>query len=148
MHRHMIASDTFGITAGRDSATTRRLEDAANLYLRAKDFLAQRIRYSDFFGNLNIMKWLIDDLYEIIEFDEEFFDFYDLYYVLKSPHKVTFMYEERVMNLESVMEGSECTVCFNGKWFRSRDDFFKDAMVDGTTVTAVYDDFYAFELVE
>ncbi len=94
------------------------------------------------------MKWLIDDLYEIIEFDEEFFDFYDLYYVLKSPHKVTFMYEERVMNLESVMEGSECTVCFNGKWFRSRDDFFKDAMVDGTTVTAVYDDFYAFELVE
>ena len=125
-----------------------KLEDAANLYLRAKDFLAQRIRYNAFFGNLNIMKWLIDDLYEIIEFDEEFFDFYDLYYVLKSPHKVTFMYEEQVMNLDSVMEGSECTVCFNGKWFRSRDDFFKDAMVGGTTATTVYDDFYAFEVVE
>ncbi len=125
-----------------------RLEDAANLYLRAKDFLAQRIRYNAFFGNLNIMKWLIDDLYEIIEFDEDFFDFYDLYYILKSPHKVTFMYEEQVMKLESVMEGSECTVCFNGKWFRSRDDFFKDAMVGETTATTVYDDFYAFEVVE
>ncbi len=42
-----------------------RMEDAADLYLRAKDFLAQRISYNAFFGNLNIMKWLIDDLYKI-----------------------------------------------------------------------------------
>jgi hypothetical protein len=37
----------------------------------ARDFLAQRIRYNPFFGDLNMMKWLIDDLYEIIEFDPE-----------------------------------------------------------------------------
>ena len=123
-------------------------DEAVNLYLSAKDFLAQRIRYNAFFGNLNIMKWLIDDLYEIIEFDEEYFDFYDLYYLLKTPHKITFMYEEQEMVLESVMEGRECTVCFNGKWFRSRDDFFKDAMIDGTTATSVYDDLYGFEVIE
>ena len=123
-------------------------DEAVNLYLSAKDFLAQGIRYNAFFGNLNIMKWLIDDLYEIIEFDEEYFDFYDLYYLLKTPHKITFMYEEHEMVLESVMEGRECTVCFNGKWFRSRDDFFKDAMIDGTTATSVYDDLYGFEVIE
>ena len=44
---------------------------------------AQRIRHNAFFGNLNIMKWLIDDLYELIEFDEEYFDFFDLYYLLR-----------------------------------------------------------------
>jgi hypothetical protein len=48
-----------------------RVDDVVDLYLYAKDFLAQRIRYNPFFGDLNMMKWLIDDLYEIIEFDPE-----------------------------------------------------------------------------
>ena len=125
-----------------------RDEDAADLYLYAKDFLAQRIKHNAFFGNLNIMKWLIDDLYEIIEFDEDYFDFFDMYYLLKSPHKISFVYNDREQKLESVMEGDECTVCFNGKWYHSRDDFFKDASVDGTKLTAVYNDLYGFEVEE
>lgn len=125
-----------------------REEDAVDLYIYAKDFLAQRIKHNAFFGNLNIMKWLIDDLYELIEFDEEFFDFYDLFYLLKSPHKATFMYGDNEQSLESIMEGDECTVCFNGKWYHSRDDFFKDASIDGTKLTAIYDDLYGFEVEE
>ncbi len=127
-----------------------RNEEAVELFFRAKDWLAQRIQYNAFFGNLNIMKWLIDDLYKLIEFDEEYFDFFDLYYLLKSPHKISFEYEEKIQSLESVMEGDECTICFNGKWFRSRDDFFKDALIAGTNIklTSVYRDLYAFEVIE
>ena len=125
-----------------------KIDDAINLYLKAKDFLAQRIRYNAFFGNLNIMKWLIDDLYELIEFDEEFFDFYDLYYLLKIPHKITFDYEDDAYSLESVMEGDECVVNFNGKWFHSRDDFFKDAVIGDTKLTTIYDELYGFEVIE
>ena len=121
-------------------------DEAVNLYLDAKYFLAERITYNAFFGNMNIMKWLIDDLYELVEFDKETFDFYDLYYLLKTPHKITFLLDDEEMHLESVMEGDECTVCFNGKWFHSRDDFFKDAEVDGTRVIELYDDFYGFEV--
>ncbi len=123
-------------------------EEAVNLYLRAKDWLAQRIFHNAFFGNLNIMKWLIDDLYELIEFDEDYFDFYDIYYLLKSPHKIRFYYEDEEMNLESAMEGDECAVCFNGKWYHSRDDFFKDAATkDGRKLTAIYGDLYGFEVI-
>ena len=50
-------------------------DEAIELYLYAKDFLAQRIRYSAFFGNLNIMKWLIDALYDLTELDVDDFDF-------------------------------------------------------------------------
>jgi len=125
-----------------------RREEAIDLYLRAKDFLAQRIQYNAFFGNLNIMKWLIDDLYELTEFDEDFFDFFDLYYLLKSPHKIIFFYDDKEIVLESVMEGEECSVCCNGKWYRSRDDFFKDAEIDGIKLTAVYSDLYGFEVME
>ena len=123
-----------------------RVDDAVDLYLYAKDFLAQRIRINAFFGNLNIMKWLIDDLYELTEFDEDYFDFFDLYYLLKSPHKITFMYEDAEQTLESVMEGDECTVCFNGKWYHNRDDFFKDASIGGTKLTALYNDLFGFEV--
>ncbi len=123
-------------------------EDAVNLYLKAKDWLAQRIRHNAFFGNLNIMKWLIDDLYKLIEFDEDFFDFFDIYYLLNTPHKIRFYYEDEEMNLESEMEGDECVVCFNGKWYHSRDDFFKDAATkDGAKLTAIYGDLYGFEVM-
>ena len=106
-------------------------EEAIDLYLHAKDFLAQRIKYNAFFGNLNIMKWLIDDLYELLSFDEEFFDFYDLYYLLKTPHKISFLYKEQVQELESVMEGDACTVCFNGNGF-GEETSFSDPEASGT----------------
>ena len=123
-----------------------RIEDAVDLYEYAKDFLAQRIRYNAFFGNLNIMKWLIDDLYELVEFNERAFDLYDMYYLLKSPHKISFMYQNAEQTVESVMEDAECAVCFNGKWFRDRDAFYKDACIGNTKLTAVYDDLYGFQV--
>ena len=123
-----------------------RTEEAVNLYLRAKKHLAQRIEYNAYFGNLNIMKWLIDDLYELIEFDRDLFDFFDLYYLLKTPNKITFVYNGEVQTLESVMEGGECNVCFNGKWFHSRDDFFQGACIGENRLTAIYEDLYGFEV--
>lgn len=125
-----------------------RKDEAVDLLLYAKDFLAQRIRYSAFFGNLSIMKWLIDDLYELTDFDEDYFDFFDLYYLLKTPHKIIFFYDKTPIELESVMEGEECAVCCNGKWYRDRDDYFKNASVDGTKLTAVYNELYGFEVVQ
>ena len=62
-----------------------RTNEAIQLYYRAKDFLAQRISYNAFFGYLNIMMWLEDDLYKLTEFDPENFDFYDLYHLAKAP---------------------------------------------------------------
>ena len=79
-------------------------------------------------------------------FDPDDFDLYDLYYLLKTPHKITFMYDDEPQNLESVMEGDECTVCFNGKWYHSRDDFFRDACIDDTKITEIFDEFWGFML--
>ena len=125
-----------------------RKEEAVDLYLEAKNVLAQRIRYNAFFGNLNIMKWLIDDLYELIEFDTECFDFFDMYYLLKSPHKIRFFYENSENELQSVTEGDECSVCFNGKWYHNRDDFYKQAAVNEKMLTSLYRDLYGFEVIE
>jgi len=125
-----------------------QIDDAIDLYIRAKEHLAERIQGNPFFGNFNIMKWLIDDLYNIMEFDETYFDFYDLYYLLKSPHKIRFFYEEQSIIVESVMEGEECTVNCNGKWYHDRDDFFRNSEIEGTRLSFVYYDLYDFEVLQ
>ncbi len=124
-----------------------RLVEAVQLYLFARDFLAQRIQHNAFFGNLNIMKWLEDDLYELVEFDEDNFGFYDLYYLLRSPVKVHFQYGRRTWEVSSVMEGGNCVIRFGDKWYRDRDEFFKKAEIDGERLTAIYDRLENFEVI-
>lgn len=125
-----------------------RTEDAIDLYLAARNCLAQRISINAFFGNLNIMKWLIEDLYELIEFDGELIDLFDLYYLLKTPHRVSFFCRNgEKLVVESVMEGSECVINFNGRWFHNVDDFFREATIDGTKATALYRELYGFEVI-
>lgn len=123
-----------------------RIDDAVSLYFQARDFLAQRIKYSPFFGNLNIMMWLIDDLYRLVEFDEEDIDLFDLYWLLKSPNKVMFYYEEKLQTVECAEADGEIAVCFNGKWFRNREDFFAKAELDGMLLTAIRCELYGFRV--
>ncbi|WP_026519365.1 tetratricopeptide repeat protein [Butyrivibrio sp. FCS006] len=124
-----------------------RPEDAVDLYFRAKDFLAQRLSYNAFFGHLNIMKWMIDDLYELIEFDVNSFDFYDLYYLLNRPSKVRFTFEGKEQHLESLIEEGACIVHFNDKWYRDRDEFFQKACIGNERLTAIYDRLEDFEVI-
>ena len=44
------------------------------------------------------------------------------------------------------MEEGTCVVHFNDKWYRTRDDFFQKAVLDGNKLTAICDDFYGFEV--
>ncbi len=123
----------------RIRAAEGKREEAVELNLKAKDFLAQRISYNDFFGNLSIMKWLIDDLYTLIPFDYEQFDFYDLFYLLLRPGTVSFTFEGDPYEVHAVEENGEVVIEFNGKWFRNREDFFAKAQIGEGKLTFLYD---------
>ncbi len=124
-----------------------RTGEAVSLYLEVKWFMAQRIRYSQFFGDLNVMKWTVEDLYKLIPFDEVEFDLYDLYYLLKKPVKVSFMYKGREYEVESSMDEGAIAVRFEKKWYRTIDDFFNKAEIDGELLIVLYRDLYGFEIV-
>ncbi len=124
-----------------------RKQEAVQLYLYAKDFLAQRLSFNAFFGHLNVMKWMVDDLYELIPFDVNHFDFYDLYYLLKQPVQIRFAYHGVEQKLEALLEDGICVVHFNDKWYRDRDEFFGKACVGGERLTAVYDELENFEVL-
>ncbi len=124
-----------------------KVEEACEKYQYAKAFLGERIKYSTFFGNLTIMKLLIEDMYKIMEFDEIFFDFFDLYHVLKSPCKVSFGYVNKEYVVESFMDGEECRIRLGSKVYESIDDFFMNASIGGVKLIAIHDRLYGFEII-
>ena len=63
-------------------------DQAIQLLLIAKEFQSQRLIYSDFFGDLIIIKHIVLDLYSLIQFDSDYMDLFDLYYVLQKPCKL------------------------------------------------------------
>ena len=124
-------------------------DEAVRLYLEARSFQAQRLCYNPFFGDLNIMKWLIEDLYELIEVDYADIDLYDLFYLLKKPVRISFRMidsdEEYVV--EGVEEEGGVSVRFGDQWYRSVDDFFRQATVDGELIPVMYESLHDFKVV-
>ncbi len=113
-------------------------DEAIDLYVKAKDFLAEKISYNPFFGHLNIMKWLEEDLYELIDFDRADFDLYDLYVMMREPVKVAFMYDDEEYEVESVRESDGVSIKFGDAWYRDIDEFFAKAAIDGERIPVLY----------
>ena len=122
-----------------------RYEEAISLYHDAKFFLQQRIRYTHFFGDLNIMKWLIEDLDTMIPFDSLEFDFYDLYYLLKQPVTVRFRYNGNMYTIETE-EGT--AIHFFDQWYRNVDDFMYKAYIEDDKLHGLYGQMYGFEVMK
>ena len=127
---------------------TGKTDEAVSLYLDAKFFLRQRIRYTCFFGDLNIMKWLIEDLYTMIPFDEDHFDLYDLYYLLKTPQSIRFRYKNKSYEVKSEESDGNIAVRFGNKWYRTIDDFFNEAAVNDDKLIAIDEELYGFEVLK
>ena len=124
-----------------------KTDEAIRLYCEAKDVLAQRIEDNPFFGNLTIMKYLIKNLYELKAPDLKNIDLFDLYELLTKPVKVTFMYDGEKFVVEAVEEDGEVIISFDGKWYRTTDDFFAKASIDGLRLVVIGWGLYDFEVI-
>lgn len=122
-------------------------DTALLLYDQARDFLSQRIHDHPFFGDLNIMKWLIQDVYQLRKLDEEAFGLYDLFYLLQQPLKVQFSFDGDEHEIESAEEEAAIAVRLDDQWYRTIDDFFLKAELDGVQLTFLEDDLYDFRII-
>ena len=122
--------------------------DALALYGEARKNLSYRIRLNPFFGNLNIMRRMIGDIYRLKPFDSKNFSLYDLYYVLAQPARVRFLYAAEPYEVRSVEEDGGVVISFDGKWYRTADDFFAKAALDGELLTTLYMELTDFEVLE
>ncbi len=124
-------------------------DEAISLYLQARFVLAQRLSFDPFFGDLNVMKWLIEDLYELTEVDYADLDLYDLYYIMRKPAKVAFtlLGSDEEYIVESIEDEDGLSVRFGDRWYRSIDDFFSKALIEGERIPVMYESLINFRVV-
>lgn len=124
------------------------IHEAVRLLRQGKSMLGIRIKYDPFFGNLTIMNDIIDMLYRLSEFDTSNFDFYDLYYLLKTPVKVGFSYNDTQHVIESVNEqDGSVSICFDEKWFRTFSDLLTKSDLNGELITVVTEKMKDFKII-
>lgn len=125
-----------------------RTEEAIELMLEARHYLAYQISGNPFFGDINVMNWLTNDLFELIEVDKADLKLYDLFYLMKEPCKISFIYDDKEYIVESVKEDDgSVSVHFNDKWYRDIDDFFKTAEINGERIPVLYSFIYGIKEV-
>lgn len=123
-----------------------KTEEAVNLYLRAKEDLAVSLRYNGFFGDINVMEWLVNDLYALIPVDYSDLDVFDLFYLLKEPNDVSFRYQRKKYRISSFPDEGRTAVRFEGCCYRSVNDLFQKAKVSGKPFYALSREIYDVEV--
>ena len=145
-HPDTPAPEIFTRLAGI-RAEEGKTEEALSLYDHARKCLEWRIQVHPFFGDLTIMKWLIRDVYRLRDFDESRCMLFDLYYLLEKPVRVRFFFEGKPHEVEAVPEAGGMTVRFDDRWFRTVDDFFRKAELDGLLLTTRCEELFDFEVL-
>lgn len=120
-------------------------DKAAMLLMRAKDFMAERLSIDPFWGYINVMGMIVRFMYEPVPFDEEFFDFYDIFYLIGKPGSCSFLYEDEKYSIEISEE--DHAVGFDGKWYRNFEEFCQKAEINGEKFTTRYDELYNWKKV-
>lgn len=124
-----------------------KIEDAVRLFRIARKDLAVRLRHTGFFGDVNVMEWLINDLYALIEPDYSDLDIFDLFYVMKEPKTASFRCRGKVFQITSSLENGEYAVEYDGKFYRSMNEFFRKAMILGKPIYVRYPEIYNTEVM-
>ena len=113
-------------------------DQAIQLLLIAKEFQSQRLIYSQFFGDLTIMKYIVNDLYSLIQFDPDYMDLFDLYYALQKPCKVAIEILGEDHILEAKYEDGLFFICMDNKNYEDVDQFFLKAKINGEPISTQY----------
>lgn len=113
-------------------------DQAIQLLLIAKEFQSQRLIYSQFFGDLTIMKYIVNDLYSLIQFDPNYMDLFDLYYALQKPCKVAMEILGDDHIIEAKYEDGLFYICMDDKNYEDVDQFFQNAMIHNEPLYSQY----------
>lgn len=123
-------------------------DQAIQLLLIAKEFQSQRLIYSQFFGDLTIMKYIVNDLYFLIQFDPDYMDLFDLYYALQKPCKVAIEILGEDHIIEAKYEDGLFFICMDDKNYEDVDQFFLKAKINGEPISTQYVDVNYIEILD
>lgn len=124
-------------------------EDTVEMLLKAKSFIAQRIRFNPFWGNFIVARRVVTLLYKVVEFDYNQIDFLDLFYLLATPHKVNLIYQGKIYEIESLYDEDVIRVKCQDRNYKSIENFLINALFNNKhTYVIDYEDYYSIEMKE
>ncbi len=125
-------------------------DEAFESLLIAQDSLEKQLAgYTDD-SDFDLMKSIIELEFEMMDPEQsESIDFhlYELFHYLTKPVCIEFTSSSGYHYVTSHKEPSGITVELDGKWFRSIDDFFRRATIDGERLPAVNEDLHDFRVL-
>lgn len=109
-------------------------ESAINILKEGKEFLKKRMFYESFFGNFTIMDGIVSLLYSISTPDVVSLDIYDLFYILKTPIEISFIFNETEYLVTSFLYNDKIMIHFLDDEYTSIKDFLSNASINDTSL--------------
>jgi hypothetical protein len=120
-----------------------RRDEAIDLLVKAKKFMAERLSLDPFWGHIEVMGRIVRYLDKISFYLPPRFpsnDFYHFFIFTETPGRYYMSYRGRRLEIEVTEENGEKAIGYDGKWYRSFEDFCSRAEVNGKKFTSVYDE--------
>ena len=124
-------------------------DEAIKIFTLAKNIIVdERFSVNPFFGDINVIKWITQDIYSLKEFDYNSFDLFDVFYLLDKVHEISFKCDgkEITIQIDKKEEGYKIT-CM-GKGYASYEEFLNKATLDGEAIVAKARAFSEFKKVK
>lgn len=106
---------------------------ASKLAFSAREFMEARLMHPKYYGNLGLMRRIVELQYTMSEFPYRMFNFFDFYWLLKEPHRISFRYKDNVYEITNdVDKDGNITIHYNGKDYNGVDDFLLHSQFETT----------------
>ncbi len=109
-----------------------------DLLYKARKILTIRLQYNPtWWGDISIMSGIIENLYKYdpdMKYDKSI---YDLIHLVKKEGTYKFSARGKIYEITSEADGELISILFDGKWYKSIQEFFINAKIDGYIITSI-----------
>jgi len=116
-------------------------DTAIRLLTDARRFMAERMSYDAFWGNIEVMGRIIRFLYQLVPVPDDL-KFYDLFYLAQKPGRYTMKCGDETIAIDVTRKDEELILQYDGRCYRDFVDFCSRARCDGVRFTNIYDEMY------
>lgn len=109
-------------------------EKAYNYLFVARERIIKRLKNNRFFGNYTICSIITNEIHDRFNKKCQNIDFFDLYYYLSYPNVISLKIGDKKLMVKSFYENNMLCVCFNDEYYKSINDFFIKAEIDGINI--------------
>lgn len=142
----MINTDNDMLNYGPDVLTRlanqefkrENIDIGLNYLYKARKILTIRLQYNPtWWGDISIMSGIIENLYK---YDPDMIydkSIYDLIHLVKKEGTYKFSARGKIYEITSEADGELISILFDGKWYKSIQEFFINAKIDGYIITSI-----------